>query len=302
MELAGLSFPDSPGSGSLKFLEPMALSASSLSVSALNPIIYTNPKKNQPSAKIVLIAGYPNKLGSHNRFSTLVIVDHPYIKVSLTLRFRFCRARPILLRLEVPRKKSRGAVSCVTTASSVHFPLMEAWVHFVFVAWHGHRPSTALLQKYQTSFCSMLCTRKQRSCHCFGHPPASKPTIPPRTFALAPHMMSRKVLRKMGALPGPHDGSAEAAAKLRDAFLSQQSPSTWQTAPRSDQVRILLCRLGFLEHSGSADSAIWKAMVKYMRSRGLPRMKTYNGCLWRILYNLGPSKNPTYTGIVDFRK
>ena len=76
MELAGLSFLDSPGSGSSRFLEPKALRAASLAVPVLRkPLtLNTNLKKknNHPENKqLVRIAGHPNKLMSQNKFRNL---------------------------------------------------------------------------------------------------------------------------------------------------------------------------------------------------------------------------------------
>ena len=86
MELAGHRFLDSPHSGSLRFLEPKTLRASSLTAEALDPNHKPPPKKSPE--KNVKIAGTLNKLGSHNKFSKLVILDPPYTKVSATLGFR----------------------------------------------------------------------------------------------------------------------------------------------------------------------------------------------------------------------
>ena len=51
MELAGLGFLDSPGTGSLRFLEPKTLRASSITAQALNPKHKPSNKNNRPEKK-----------------------------------------------------------------------------------------------------------------------------------------------------------------------------------------------------------------------------------------------------------
>ena len=75
MELAGLSFLDSPGSGSVKFLEPKARRASSLLAQAFNPKHKPFKRNRRPEKTYLIIASYPSKLSSQNKLSKLVIVD-----------------------------------------------------------------------------------------------------------------------------------------------------------------------------------------------------------------------------------
>ena len=60
MELAGLRFLDSPGSGPLRFLEPKALRASSLTAYTLNP--KHKPSKNIIRKKLGIIKGSQTNL------------------------------------------------------------------------------------------------------------------------------------------------------------------------------------------------------------------------------------------------
>ena len=110
---------------------------------------------------------------------------------------------------------------------------------------------------------------------------------------------NKSVLRKrLDALPTPEDVVADVVHKLRCAFLSHHTPGHWRLAPRDTAVRASLCRQGYLRMEKASAAEVFDAMAKFAYEHGLPRMSTYNGYVFRILYLM--DTNPNKTGAVEF--
>ena len=90
---------------------------------------------------------------------------------------------------------------------------------------------------------------------------------------------------------------AEAEEKLRGAFLSHHTDAQWRTAPRDGEVRNLLQKQGFLTTAKAAPKDVFLAITRYSRKQYLPKMKTYNGLVFRSLRSMDSS--PTNTGTIE---
>ena len=81
--------------------------------------------------------------------------------------------------------------------------------------------------------------------------------------------------------------------------MSDHHSGQWHLAPKCVNLRDLLVKEGFLQHSSASARAVLKAMKRIARKHGLPEMKTLNGYVFRIMARL--NRNPNRTGIVEFR-
>ncbi|CAE7551754.1 unnamed protein product [Symbiodinium natans] len=111
-----------------------------------------------------------------------------------------------------------------------------------------------------------------------------------------------KLRKDLNALPSPQDTPVEVQAKLRRAFSSHRSDCEWRIAPRDDAVRILLRQQGFLARADAkakGTGEVFEAMASYAKRHGLPKMKTYNGYVFRILRAM--DRTPNKTGTVEFQ-
>ena len=116
-------------------------------------------------------------------------------------------------------------------------------------------------------------------------------------FANAPE--NQYALRKqLDALPAASDTALDVQQKLRYALQSHLSSGYWRIAPSDAGVRKLLYEDGLLASKKPASAEVFSAMKKYVALHDLPRMKTYNGCAFRILRAL--DFTPCRTGTVEF--
>ena len=115
-------------------------------------------------------------------------------------------------------------------------------------------------------------------------------------FANAPH--NQYQLRKnLNLLPAAEDSVQDVQEKLRQAFQSHLSSGRWRFAPKDTVVRHLLFKDGLLSSKRAKAGDVFLAMAKHAKLHGLPKMKTYNGYVFRILRALDSS--PTSTGTVE---
>ena len=105
-------------------------------------------------------------------------------------------------------------------------------------------------------------------------------------------------LRKnLNLLPAAGDTIADVEEKLRHAFLSHLTSGRWRFAPRDRVVRTLLRKDGLLTNDKAEAVEVFGAMAKYSQRHRLPRMKTYNGYVFRILRAF--DSNPAGTGTLE---
>ena len=104
--------------------------------------------------------------------------------------------------------------------------------------------------------------------------------------------------KQLDLLPVPTDTGSNVTNKLHKAFLSHLSSGHWRLPPSDVKVRELLCKEGYLASQTARKSHIFEAMAKYTRRYHLPRMQTYHGRVFQIIYSRDP--NPSKTGLVEF--
>ena len=116
-------------------------------------------------------------------------------------------------------------------------------------------------------------------------------------FVNAPqnHYRLRKQLKMM---PHARDTAENVQAKLRSALMSHLSDAKWRMRPSDTAVRQILVKKRLLSRTDAPRREVFNAMAKYAETRHLPRMKTYNGRVFRILRALDAT--PNQTGVVEF--
>ena len=100
---------------------------------------------------------------------------------------------------------------------------------------------------------------------------------------------NKQNLRKTGTLPNEGDSYDEIFAKTETALMSGDIPGWWSLAPPDLLIRRKLVAEGLLNHAAQPHSETLKAMRQYAKTKGLPVMKTYNGCVWQLCHWLKPA-------------
>ena len=108
--------------------------------------------------------------------------------------------------------------------------------------------------------------------------------FPEALTVFANNTYNKRCLRKQGLLPAAGDTHLELLQKIRRALL--RGEGSWGIAPRDTSVREMLMARRLLDSKSDSQEQVLEAMKSYMKLNQLPRMKTYKGCLWQILYHL----------------
>lgn len=100
---------------------------------------------------------------------------------------------------------------------------------------------------------------------------------------------NKRNLRKTGRMPNEGDSYDEIYAKIEKALISGDIPAKWSLAPGDLSIRQKLVAEGLLNHAAQPHSETLVAMRQFARRKGLPVMKTYNGCVWQLCHWLNPA-------------
>lgn len=113
-----------------------------------------------------------------------------------------------------------------------------------------------------------------------------------------------KVLRQFGFLPGSGARTSDVSKKLRDVFLSQDSPGQWQhmRKKRTSMLKVmhLLRKAKIIDGAEYFPAEVFEAMKMYAEHRGLPAMRTFNGLAVRILRSA--DSNPNRRGHFEVKR
>ena len=99
-------------------------------------------------------------------------------------------------------------------------------------------------------------------------------------------------LRKLDALPADEDTCSTIRSKLHQALMCGSLDGKWMKAPSDANIKRLLVRRKLLDAMHVPKIDVLTAMQAYAKEKHLPRMKSYNGCVWQITHFLDPH-NPT---------
>ena len=125
--------------------------------------------------------------------------------------------------------------------------------------------------------------------------------LPEALFVFVNRPEHKSTLRKtFEALPVPTDTAVDVEQKLRHAFLSNLTDGQWIVAPKDTEVRKILCRQGLLESMQATEAKVLRAMQRFVRSRGLREMRSYNGLTFTIQQHIDEA-DPSRVGTVQFR-
>eukprot|EP00434_Breviolum_minutum_P010339 symbB.v1.2.009122.t2/scaffold552.1/size189238/1 len=109
-------------------------------------------------------------------------------------------------------------------------------------------------------------------------------------FCFVNASLNKTQLRQLGLLPRPGARRLDVCNRLRAAFLSHDCTGQWQHIKRDgDSIRPILRILRkakILGNSKYDKSEVLRAMNLYQKRCGLPRMQTFNGLAFRILWGL----------------
>ena len=100
---------------------------------------------------------------------------------------------------------------------------------------------------------------------------------------------NKRNLRKTGTMPNEGDSYDEIFAKTETALMSGDIPGWWSLAPSDLLIRQKLVAEGLLTHAAQPHWETLIAMRQFARRKGLPVMKTYNGCVWQLCHWLDPT-------------
>ena len=100
---------------------------------------------------------------------------------------------------------------------------------------------------------------------------------------------NKRNLRKTGTMPNEGDTYDEIYAKIKTALLSGDISGNWSLAPSDLSIRQKLVAEGLLDHAAQPHWETLIAMRQFARMKGLPVMKTYNGCVWQLCHWLKPT-------------
>ncbi|CAE6968960.1 unnamed protein product [Symbiodinium sp. CCMP2592] len=111
----------------------------------------------------------------------------------------------------------------------------------------------------------------------------------------------KSTLRKiLDLLPVSSDTAIDVEYKLRHAFLSNLTSGKWVVAQRDTHVRKTLRRHGFLQTIQAPQTDVMEAMKRFVRSRGLREMRSYNGYVSSIQQHMY-HKDPDRVGNIEFQ-
>ncbi|CAJ1326973.1 unnamed protein product [Effrenium voratum] len=107
-------------------------------------------------------------------------------------------------------------------------------------------------------------------------------------------------LRDMGLLPEPGDTACQVEQKLREAFLSHQTPGTWRIGPKEDDVLPVLLKAKLLASGKASRDEVFAAMQAYAQYHKLPEMRNPKGLALRIKRH--NNRNPTRRAPIEFTR
>ena len=106
-------------------------------------------------------------------------------------------------------------------------------------------------------------------------------------------------LRDLRALPSRGDTIEDVQAKFRLAFLASNSSAMWQLPPADGHVRRLFLQEKLISHRQATTPEVFQAMRRYVKQKGWDEMSSYNGLVWRIVYE-STRTDPKRRDVVDF--